>query len=64
MVNFESVEDYRHVLFEGPWMVADHYMLIQWCIIKGQRGMQSLMEFCFVSIFLDLIAINIILYLS
>lgn len=30
MVNFESVEDYRHVLFEGLWMVADHYMLIQW----------------------------------
>lgn len=28
-VNFESLEDYKHVLFEGPWMVADHYLLVQ-----------------------------------
>lgn len=28
-VHFESEEDYKHVLFEGPWMVADHYLLVQ-----------------------------------
>lgn len=28
-VNFENMEDYKHVLFEGPWMVADHYLLVQ-----------------------------------
>lgn len=29
LVNFSSIEDYKHVLFEGPWLVADHYLLIQ-----------------------------------
>lgn len=28
-MKFESDEDYKHLLFEGPWMVADHYLLIQ-----------------------------------
>lgn len=28
-VQFESDDDYKHVLFEGPWRVADHYLLVQ-----------------------------------
>lgn len=28
-VLFDKEEDYKHVLFEGPWMVADHYLLVQ-----------------------------------
>lgn len=28
-VKFHKEEDYNHVLFEGPWMIADHYILIQ-----------------------------------
>lgn len=30
MVKFESEDDYCHVLYEGPWMVADYYILILW----------------------------------
>lgn len=29
LVHFSSVEDYKKVLFEGSWLVADHYLLIQ-----------------------------------
>lgn len=29
VVKFHAVDDYRHVLFEGSWMVADHYLLVQ-----------------------------------
>lgn len=28
-VHFENEDDYKHALFEGPWMVADHYLLVQ-----------------------------------
>lgn len=28
-VLFDEEEDYNHVLFQGPWMVADHYLLVQ-----------------------------------
>lgn len=28
-VKFTSDEDYKHALMEGPWMVADHYLLVQ-----------------------------------
>lgn len=28
-VHFEQDEDYKHALFEGPWMIADHYLLVQ-----------------------------------
>lgn len=28
-VHFDSDEDYNHALFEGPWMIADHYLLVQ-----------------------------------
>lgn len=28
-VKFDSLEDYHHALFEGPWMIADHYILVQ-----------------------------------
>lgn len=28
-VQFTSEDDYKHVLFEGPWKVADHYLIIQ-----------------------------------
>lgn len=27
LVPFIVVEDYRHATFEGPWMLADHYLL-------------------------------------
>ena len=31
LVKFESEEDYDHVLFDGPWMVADQYITVrQW----------------------------------
>lgn len=26
---FKSEDDYKHALFEGPWMVADHYLIVQ-----------------------------------
>lgn len=29
VVQFTKEEDYRHALFEGPWMVANHYLLVQ-----------------------------------
>lgn len=28
-VVFKSEEDYKHAMFEGPWMVADHYLTVQ-----------------------------------
>lgn len=28
-VQFENEADYKHALFEGPWMLADHYLLMQ-----------------------------------
>lgn len=28
-VQFGSKDDYKHVLFQGPWMVADHYIMVQ-----------------------------------
>lgn len=28
-IHFGSDEDYTHALFEGPWMIADHYLLVQ-----------------------------------
>ncbi|KAJ1398487.1 hypothetical protein SESBI_31087 [Sesbania bispinosa] len=28
-VHFSSMEDYNHALFEGPWMIADHYLTVQ-----------------------------------
>ncbi|CAN1128820.1 hypothetical protein LINPERHAP2_LOCUS4872, partial [Linum perenne] len=29
VVNFESVADYERALFGGPWMINDHYVVIQ-----------------------------------
>nr|KYP69874.1 Retrovirus-related Pol polyprotein LINE-1 [Cajanus cajan] len=29
LVQFTEEEDYRHALYEGPWMIADHYILVQ-----------------------------------
>src|ERR1044072_7451068 len=29
LVHFSDVEDYRHVLFEGPWMIVAHYLIVQ-----------------------------------
>ncbi|CAN1149421.1 hypothetical protein LINPERHAP2_LOCUS17012, partial [Linum perenne] len=29
VVKFETVSDYQHALFGGPWMVGDHYVVIQ-----------------------------------
>ncbi|XP_057444295.1 uncharacterized protein LOC130736485 [Lotus japonicus] len=29
LVRFGSEKDYVHALFEGPWMIADHYLLVQ-----------------------------------
>lgn len=28
-VQFENFDDYKHALFKGPWMIADHYILVQ-----------------------------------
>lgn len=28
-VRFGAIEDYNHALMEGPWMIADHYILVQ-----------------------------------
>lgn len=28
-VLFDSAEDYQHALYKGPWMVANHYLLVQ-----------------------------------
>lgn len=28
-VIFQNEEDYKHALFEGPWKVADHYLIVQ-----------------------------------
>lgn len=27
-VVFNNEEDYKHALFEGPWMVGDHYLIV------------------------------------
>lgn len=29
VVQFSKDEDYTHALFEGPWMIADHYIVVQ-----------------------------------
>nr|KYP54029.1 hypothetical protein KK1_000195 [Cajanus cajan] len=29
LVQFSAEEDYRHALYEGPWMIADHYIVVQ-----------------------------------
>ncbi|XP_057760878.1 uncharacterized protein LOC130981296 [Arachis stenosperma] len=29
LVRFSNQEDYSHALFKGPWMIADHYLLVQ-----------------------------------
>lgn len=29
LIRFNSEKDYHFALFEGPWMIADHYLLVQ-----------------------------------
>lgn len=29
VVTFSEEEDYQHALYQGPWMIADHYLLVQ-----------------------------------
>lgn len=29
LVHFSKEEDYNFALFEGPWMIADHYLIVQ-----------------------------------
>lgn len=29
LVRFAAEKDYLHALFDGPWMVADHYLMVQ-----------------------------------
>lgn len=29
LVRLSDIEDYRHVIFEGPWKIADHYLIVQ-----------------------------------
>lgn len=29
LVQLSSIEDYKHALFEGPWKVVDHYLIVQ-----------------------------------
>ncbi|KAI9079079.1 hypothetical protein K1719_038918 [Acacia pycnantha] len=30
IVSFSSMEDRDYALYEGPWMIDDHYLLVQW----------------------------------
>lgn len=29
LVQFIVEDDYKHALFDGPWMIADHYIIVQ-----------------------------------
>nr|KYP63748.1 hypothetical protein KK1_018330 [Cajanus cajan] len=29
LVQFSSEDDYKHALYEGSWMIADHYIVVQ-----------------------------------
>ncbi|RYQ89109.1 hypothetical protein Ahy_B09g095925 [Arachis hypogaea] len=29
LIHFSNQEDYSYALFEGPWTIADHYLLVQ-----------------------------------
>lgn len=29
LITLSSIDDYKHALFEGPWKVADHYLVVQ-----------------------------------
>lgn len=29
MVRLSDIEDYKHAIFEGPWKIADHYLIVQ-----------------------------------
>lgn len=29
LVQFDHVEDYKFALYEGPWRVANHYIIVQ-----------------------------------
>lgn len=29
LVNFTNEEDYNFVLFEGPWIILDHYLIVR-----------------------------------
>lgn len=29
LVQFDHVEDYKFTLYEGPWRVAEHYLIVQ-----------------------------------
>lgn len=29
LVRFSDDGDYKHALFEGPWLILDHYLLVQ-----------------------------------
>ncbi|PNX59888.1 hypothetical protein L195_g051647 [Trifolium pratense] len=42
LVYFSCEEDYNHALFEGPWRVADHYLLVQrWSKLFFQEAAMS-----------------------
>jgi len=41
-INFSNEEDYKHALFEGPWIVADHVLVVQrWKIEQEGDHMQG-----------------------
>ncbi|XP_015962326.1 uncharacterized protein LOC107486291 [Arachis duranensis] len=45
LVHFDNEGDYKHALFEGPWQVAGHYLLVQrWRPLfqPSEDGMQKL----------------------
>ncbi|RYR20560.1 hypothetical protein Ahy_B03g065740 [Arachis hypogaea] len=44
LVKFSSQEDYSHALFEGPWMITDHYLLIQRYIHKYDGCSEKMKE--------------------
>ncbi|XP_019434254.1 PREDICTED: uncharacterized protein LOC109340938 [Lupinus angustifolius] len=31
LVHFANEEDYNHALYEGPWMVVNHYLIVYRC---------------------------------
>ncbi|RYR64793.1 hypothetical protein Ahy_A03g010840 [Arachis hypogaea] len=44
-VRFFNQEDYSQALFEGPWMIADHYFLIQrWRCYLYHKKLQALIR--------------------
>ena len=45
LIQFTDEGDYKHALFEGPWLIADHFLLVQrWCLLfkPSDKAVQKL----------------------